>query len=93
MVSWECWDAGSIPSLTQWVQDLALPQLQLRSQLWIGSNPWPRNSICCGAAKKEKRRKKEKNLWGTCGETGHRCGAQWGLSPKGLLKFPPLQVA
>ena len=38
------WDAGLIPCLTQWVKDPALPQRQL------GSDPQPRNSICCGAA-------------------------------------------
>ena len=26
---------------------------QRRSHLWLGSDPWPGNSICCGAAKKE----------------------------------------
>ena len=41
LVSWDCWDAGSIPSLAQWVKDLAFPQLWLRLQLRLGSNPWP----------------------------------------------------
>ena len=44
---------GLIPSLAQWVKDLALPQLGRRSQLQLGSDPWPRNSACCGAAKKK----------------------------------------
>ena len=43
-VSWERCDTGSIPGPTQWVKDLALPQLQLRSQLWLGSYPWPSSS-------------------------------------------------
>ena len=30
-------------------------QLQLRLQLWLRSDPWPGNSICLGAAKKEKK--------------------------------------
>ena len=42
-------------------KDLALLQLQLhrRLQLQLRSDPWPGNSICCGAARKEKKRKKK----------------------------------
>ena len=29
--------AGLIPGLTQWVKDLALPELWCRSQMWLGS--------------------------------------------------------
>ena len=41
-------------------QHSGLKEMQLRcgSQLWLGSDPWPRNSICLGVAKKEK-----KKLW------------------------------
>ena len=53
------WDAGSIPSPTQWVKDLVLQQLQFRSQLWLGSDPWPGKSICHRADKKEWKRSHE----------------------------------
>ena len=46
------------PGPAQWVKDPLLPQPQLRSRLWLRSDPWPRNSICRGAAKKEKKKKK-----------------------------------
>ena len=45
---WEHWDAGLIPSPAQW--DLMLPKLCL------GSDRWPRNAMCCGVAKKEKKK-------------------------------------
>ena len=39
----EPWDVGSIFALAHWVKDLASPQLWFRLQLWLGSDPWPRN--------------------------------------------------
>ena len=32
-----------VPTVVQWVKDLALPQLWHRSQLWIRFDPWLRN--------------------------------------------------
>ena len=52
-------DTGLIPGPAQWVKDLAFLQLWHRSQLWLGSDPWARNSICHMAAKKEKKKKKK----------------------------------
>ena len=49
--SWEHWVAGFITSLARCVKDLALPQLWLRSQLRLGSDPWPGNSICLRVVK------------------------------------------
>ena len=54
--SWEHLDTGLIPGPAQWVKDLTLPQLQLRLRLRLSSDPWPRNSICLGVAKKEKKK-------------------------------------
>ena len=57
-VSWECWDIGLIPwprTVAQWVRNLGLLQLWLRSKLQLRSDIWPRNSICCRAAKNEKK--------------------------------------
>ena len=42
----ELWDAGLIARLVQWVKGSHEPQMQCRSQLWLRSDPWPRNSIC-----------------------------------------------
>ena len=39
--------------VSHWVKDLVLPQLRIRSQLQLGSGPWPRNSVCSRVAKKE----------------------------------------
>lgn len=51
---------GLIPSLAQWIKDHTLLQLQLRLQLQLSSDPWPRNSICRRAAKIEKKNQKPK---------------------------------
>ena len=37
------WWHGLIRRLAQWIKDLALPQLLLRLQLWLRSDPWPGN--------------------------------------------------
>ena len=50
--SWEHWDAGSIPSLSQWVKDL------VSLQLWLRSEPWPGSSIWWRVAKKEEEERK-----------------------------------
>ena len=60
VASWECWNVGSTLGLSQWVKDLVLPQLQFQWQLWLGSDPWPRNSICCGPKKRREEKKKKK---------------------------------
>ena len=60
MISQEHWDTGSIPGLAWWVKILALLKLWHRLQLWLGSDPWPRNSLCCGVAKRGEKKKKEK---------------------------------
>ena len=49
-----------LPSSAQWLKHLVLPQLQGRSQLWLSSGAWPRNSICHQTAKKAKSKKKRK---------------------------------
>ena len=55
VASLEHWDTGSIPGPAQ-VEDTALSQLQHRSKLQFGSDPWLENSICRRAAKKEKKK-------------------------------------
>ena len=50
------WDTDLISSPTQSVKDLALPQLWPRSQLCLGSDPWPGNYMLRGSQKKEKKK-------------------------------------
>ena len=54
--SWKRWDVA------QWVKGLVVAQLWLRLQLWLGSDTWPRNSICREVAKKEKILKDKENF-------------------------------
>ena len=58
------WDQQHLCSARTQVRSLAghsklkgpvLPQLWHRLQLWLESDPWPRNCICRRVAKKEKR--------------------------------------
>ena len=48
------WDAGSIPGRAQRVKDLALLQVRRGSQLHLGPDPWPGNSVCGEVANEEK---------------------------------------
>ena len=67
--------AGLIPSPAQGVKDPALPQLWLRLQLQLGSDPWARNSIWFGAARKEKKKKSDNygSAHGRTVSTDRRC--------------------
>ena len=49
----------SNPILAQWLKDLVLPRLWVKSQMLLRSDPWRLNSLCCGVANKEKKRKKK----------------------------------
>ena len=67
VASLEPWDLDLIPSLAQRVKDWALLQLWRRSQLQLGSDPWPGNSTCHGVAKNEEK----KSLKNISKNTGH----------------------
>ena len=60
VVSLQCQDAGFISGPAQWLKGSVLPQLWCRLQLQLRSDPWPRNSMCHGVTKKEKKGKKKK---------------------------------
>ena len=58
MAQCDQWRLGTqVRSVVLWVKDLVLLQLRLRSQLLLGSDSWPGNSICQGVAKKGKKKK------------------------------------
>ena len=51
---------GSIPSLAQWVKDLAVLQMYHRLQLQLRFDPWPVNTFAMGKEKKRERKKEER---------------------------------
>ena len=55
VASWEHCDAGSIPGPVPWVKELVLPPFVPGRD-----DPWPRNSICYGSARKTKTKTKRK---------------------------------
>ena len=66
-------------NLMKWhsvLEDLALPQLQHRSQLWLGLSPWPGNfQMLCDRKIKKKKNPNAKM-------------AYFGLITPGFLSFP-----
>ena len=52
--------AGTQVPSPVWVKDLVLLQLRLRSQRQLGADPWPRNPIGRGVAKKGEKKRKER---------------------------------
>ena len=72
VASLDPWDAGSVSCLAQWVKDRRLLQLWGWLQLWLSSDPWPRNSLCPGAFQKENKQvnNKQKQDDEAAGEEG-----------------------
>ena len=63
---WHLCSAGIqvwVPARHSGLKDLALPQLQHRSQLQLKSDPWPGNSLCLKVAKKEEKKKKNEKYF------------------------------
>ena len=62
MMSWECWDAGLVPSPTQWVKDPELLQLSCGLRYYSGSHLPPDLGApyATGQQKKKKKKKKRK---------------------------------
>ena len=81
MASWECWDAGSIPSPAQWVRDPAL------LQVWLGSDPWPGNSHMLWAGRRREREENRKDIFRMAKETAHITG----YSSEGLVVRRPAE--
>ena len=50
------------PAWYSGLKGLVLPQLWYRSQLQLGYDPWPGNSICHGVANKEKKRERKERM-------------------------------
>ena len=52
-------DTGSIPSPARWVIGSGVAIAVAWVNLHLGSDPWSENSIHCGVAKKERKKKKQ----------------------------------
>lgn len=52
-------DAVPSPAQLSGLKDPALPQLRRRWQLWLRSDPWPGNPMCCEAARKDKKQRQK----------------------------------
>ena len=63
-VSLQCQDAGSILNSASGLRIWHCRSYGCRLQLQLQSDPWPGNSMCCGAATKEKKQKKRKENGG-----------------------------
>ena len=61
-VAAEAW--GLIPGLALWVEELALPHLWCRLQLWVRFSPWPGNFHMPQAQPLKKKKKRKKKLFG-----------------------------
>ena len=68
MAQRDWWHFGNVgmqvqpPVLYSGVKDLALLQLQLGSQLWLGSDPWPGELHMMQGSQKKKKKRKEKGV-------------------------------
>ena len=62
VASLKCQAQVPSPAWPRGLKDPELPNLQHRLQPWLGSDPWPGNSICCGVVrKKNKKQNKQTN--------------------------------
>ena len=59
-MSWECWDAGLVPSPAQWVKDPELLQLSCGLRYYSGSHLIPDLGAPYATGQQKKKKKKEK---------------------------------
>ena len=69
MVQWDGWHLGNagmqVQSPAQWVKDLVLPLLWLKSQLWLRSDPGLGTPYAAGLPKtnKQTNKRKTESIW------------------------------
>ena len=71
-----------VPTVAQWVKDLALRQLWCRSQLWLRFSPWPRNFHMLQGHRKKK---KKSFFWPHL--SPHITETQWVISDDPMYQF------